>query len=127
MQRSATTWSRRQRPRHRGEPHDDYRDRLVQAAAAIDLAACAAHYRSIAPGFRDVPGLIRKQFIYAEDRWAGGVYLWQTRAAAEAFYTGPWLDGIGERYGMDPQMKYFETACIIDNAIEAILLPDPTR
>jgi hypothetical protein len=93
----------------------------------IDLAACAAHYRSIAPGFRDVPGLIRKQFIYAEDRWAGGVYLWQTRAAAEAFYTGPWLNGIRERYGMDPQMKYFETACITDNAIEAILLPDPTR
>ena len=26
-----------------------------------------------------------------------------------------------------PQIKYFETACITDNAIEAILLPDPTR
>ena len=42
----------------------------------IDLAACAAHFRSIAPDFRAVPGLIRKQFIYAEDGWAGGVYLW---------------------------------------------------
>ena len=41
----------------------------------IDLAACAAHFRSIAPDFRAVPGLIRKQFIYAEDGWAGGVYL----------------------------------------------------
>jgi len=90
----------------------------------IDLAACAAHFRRIAPGFRDVPGLIRKQFIYAEDGWAGGVYLWQTRAAAEAFYTGPWLDGIRERYGMDPQIKLFETACITDNAIGAVLLPD---
>jgi hypothetical protein len=53
-------------------------------------------------GLRDVPGLIRKQLIYAEDGWAGGVYLWQTRAAAEAFYAGPWLAGIRERYGMDP-------------------------
>ena len=35
----------------------------------IDLAACAAHFRTTAPGFRDVPGLIRKQFIYAEDGW----------------------------------------------------------
>jgi hypothetical protein len=83
----------------------------------IDLAACAAHYRAIAPGFRDVPGLISKQFIYAEDGWAGGVYLWQTREQAEAFYTGPWLDGIRERYGMDPQIKLFQTACITDNAI----------
>ena len=69
----------------------------------IGQAACAAHFRTIAPGFRYVPGLIRKQFIYAEDGWAGGVYLWETQAAAEAFYTGPWLDGIRERYGMDPQ------------------------
>ena len=93
----------------------------------IDLAACAAHFRAIAPDFRDVPGLIRKQFIYAEDGWAGGVYLWQTRAAAEAFYTGQWLDGIRDRYGMDPQIRFFETACITDNAIEAVLLPDATR
>ena len=87
----------------------------------IDLAACAAHYRDIAPGFRAVPGLISKQFIYSEDGWAGGVYLWQTRAAADAFYHGPWLDGIRERYGMDPQIKFYETPCITDNAAGAVL------
>jgi hypothetical protein len=92
--------------------------------ASIGLADCAAHFRGIAPGFRAVPGLVRKQFIYAEDGWAGGVYLWQTRADAEAFYSGPWLQGIRERYGMDPQIKYFETACITDNAVEAMLLPE---
>jgi hypothetical protein len=91
---------------------------------SIDLAACAAHFRKIAPGFRTVPGLIRKQFIYAEDGWAGGVYLWKTRADAEAFYSGPWVDGIRERYGMDPQIKYFHTACVTDNSAEAVLLPE---
>ena len=90
----------------------------------IDSAACAEHFRKIAPGFREVPGLIRKQFIYAEDGWAGGVYLWRTRADAEAFYSGPWLAGIRERYGMDPQIKYFETACITDNSVAAVLLPE---
>ena len=93
----------------------------------IDHAACAAHFRTIAPDFRTVPGLIRKQFIYAEDGWAGGVYLWETRAAAEAFYTGPWLDGIRQRYGMDPDIKFFETACITDSAAGAVLLPDAAR
>jgi len=90
----------------------------------IDGAACAAHFRAIAPGFCDVPGLIRKQFIYAEDGWAGGVYLWQTREAAAEFYAGPWLDGIRQRNGMDPQIKLFETPCITDNATGAVLLPD---
>ena len=91
---------------------------------SIDLDACAAHFRRIAPGFRTVPGLIRKQFIYAEDGWAGGVYLWRSRADAEAYYAGPWLDGIRERYGMDPHIQFFETACVTDNALGAVLLPD---
>jgi hypothetical protein len=91
---------------------------------SIDQAACAEHFRAIAPGFRTVPGLIRKQFIYADDGWAGGVYLWQTRADAEAFYSGPWRDGIRARYGMDPVIRYFHTACITDNAAEQVLLPD---
>jgi hypothetical protein len=78
---------------------------------SIDLEACAEHFRKIAPGFRTVPGLIRKQFIYAEDGWAGGVYLWETRADAEAFYSGPWLAGIRERYGMDPDQVFPDCLC----------------
>jgi hypothetical protein len=90
----------------------------------IDLAACAEHFRKIAPGFRQVHGLIRKQFIYAEDGWAGGVYLWHSRADAEAFYSGPWLQGIRERYGMDPEIRYYHTAAVTDNSSEAVLLPE---
>jgi hypothetical protein len=89
----------------------------------ISLEACAEHFRKIAPGFRTGPGLSRKQFIYAEDRWAGGVYLWKARADAEAFYGGPWRAGSRERYGMDPEIKYFHTACVTDNAADAVLLP----
>jgi hypothetical protein len=90
--------------------------------SSINSRARAEHFRKIAPGFRTVPGLIRKQFIYAEDGWAGGVYLWKTRADAEAFYSGPWLAGIRERYGMDPQIKYFDTACVTDNLAGSVLL-----
>ena len=31
------------------------------------------------------------------------------------------VDGIRERYGMDPQIKYFHTACVTDNSAEAVL------
>jgi hypothetical protein len=90
----------------------------------IDLAACTEHFRKIAPGFRSVRGLVRKQFIYAEDGWAGGVYLWRSRADADAFYSGPWLQGIRERYGTDPEIRYFYTAAVTDNSVEAVLMPD---
>jgi hypothetical protein len=65
--------------------------------------------------------------VYTEDGWAGGVYLWKTRADAEASYSGPWLAGIRERYAMDPQIKYFDTACVTDNSAEAVLFPEPRR
>ena len=90
---------------------DDHRDRAIQIAAL------------------DRPERLRRAFPqhragFPQDGWAGGVYLWQSRADAEAFYSGPWLRGIRERYGMDPQIKYFETACITDNSAEAVLLPE---
>ncbi|MGD0109320.1 MAG: YdhR family protein [Rhodopila sp.] len=76
----------------------------------IDKERCRAHFHSIAPGFLDVPGLIRKQFIHAtEGGFAGGSYLWESRAAAEAFYSGPWREGIIRRYGAPPHITYFDT------------------
>ena len=82
---------------------------------SIDQAACATHFRKIAAGFRTVPGLIRKQFIHAEDGWAGGVYLWETRAAAEAVYNGEWKARVKQLYGSEPEISWFETPVIVDN------------
>jgi hypothetical protein len=74
----------------------------------------------IAPGFREAPGLISKHFICADDGTAGGVYQWETLAAAKAFYSGPWLKGIVERYGMEPQIEYFTVFAITDNTKKAV-------
>src|SRR5262245_3269272 len=83
---------------------------------SIDYAACRAHFHKIAPGFQEVPGLISKHFIWSESGWAGGVYQWQTRQDAKQFYSGPWLDGIVERYGMLPQIEFYEVFALTDNA-----------
>jgi hypothetical protein len=81
----------------------------------IDKEACRAHFHSIAPGFLDVPGLVRKQFIHAtEGGVAGGCYLWESQAAAETFYSGPWREGIILRYGAPPRITYFDTLAIAD-------------
>ena len=83
--------------------------------ASIDHDACLAHFAKIAPGFREAKGLISKHFIWSERGIAGGVYQWQTRADAEAFYSGPWRKGIVERYGMEPEIEFFEVFAVTDN------------
>lgn len=92
----------------------------------IDSAACRAHFHTIAPGFQRVEGLISKHFIWSESGWAGGVYHWETLAAAKTFYSGAWLDGIIERYGMRPEIEFYEVFALTDNARGTVeLLEDP--
>jgi hypothetical protein len=82
----------------------------------IDEAACRAHFHKIAPGFRGVKGLISKHFIWSESGFAGGVYQWERIEDAKAFYSGPWLDGIVERYGGKPQIEFYEVFALTDNS-----------
>jgi hypothetical protein len=82
----------------------------------IDYAACREHFHTIAPGFQQVKGLISKHFIWSESGWAGGVYQWETLEDAQSFYGGSWLDGIVERYGMRPEIEFYEVFALTDNA-----------
>lgn len=90
---------------------------LYDLPPSIGLEECRAHFAMIAPDFMPLPGFVRKQFICAADgRVAGGVYMWEDRAAAEQFYGGPWHKGIIERYGNAPRIQYFETVAVADKA-----------
>ena len=85
-----------------------------QLPPTIKRADCLAHFHKIAPGFGGTKGLIRKQFIWNENGTAGGVYQWDSIEDAKAFYQGPWLDGIVERYGDYPEIEYFVTFAVCD-------------
>jgi Putative mono-oxygenase ydhR len=90
---------------------------LYDLPSGIGLDECRAHFTGIAPGFMQIPGFLRKQFICSADgRVAGGVYMWENRAAAERFYGGPWRRGIVERYRNAPRIQYFETVALADVA-----------
>jgi hypothetical protein len=90
---------------------------LYDLPETIGLEECREHFTRIAPDFLKAPGFIRKQFICRKEGGvAGGVYMWESQATAEAFYSGPWRDGIRARYGNDPRIQYFETVALTDKA-----------
>ena len=77
----------------------------------------------VAPKFENMPGLIRKNFLFDGDRGVGGgVYTWETREAAEAVNAegGPWREAIRTLYGVDPEITWFDTPIIVDNAMGEI-------
>jgi hypothetical protein len=73
-------------------------------------------FEKSAPNYRGVPGLVRKYYLYGDDRIGGGVYLWDSRDAAERFYSEAWRSTIAQRYGAQPEILFYETPVIVDNA-----------
>ena len=61
------------------------------------------------PRYEQVSGLLRKFFILSEDRRLGGIYLWENRAAADAFYDEAWHADIVDRYGEPADLLIFES------------------
>jgi hypothetical protein len=86
---------------------------------------CLKHFHKIAPDFGSLKGFISKQFIWNESGVAGGVYQWETLADAKAFYQGPWLDGILQRYGVYPEIEYFTTFAVARNPGGEVIYTEP--
>ncbi len=79
-------------------------------------------FRSTAPIYRGMPGLVRKVYLLSEDgRTGGGVYLWETREAAERAFNDEWRRRLVERYGAEPSVAHFASPVVIDNLSGQIL------
>ena len=54
----------------------------------IDARKVTDLFKSSAPKYRALKGLVRKYYLFDDqNRIGGGVYLWQSRADADAVYT----------------------------------------
>lgn len=83
--------------------------------------ACAI-FLSTAPKYRDVPGLYRKTYVlYPDGITVGGIYLWNTRAEAEAMYSDDWRAFVRGKYGCEPNVTYLDSPVVVDNVTRQIL------
>lgn len=71
---------------------------------------------STAPTYRGLAGqgLIRKDYLNG-DAGTGGVYLWESRAAAEAWFTEERVQMLTERFGAAPTLTWYDTHVTVDN------------
>lgn len=76
----------------------------------------ASVFKSTAPKYLGKAGLVRKHYFITEtgDR-AGGIYLWQSKAHAEACYTPEWQAMVTGKYGAPPDILYAHVPVSVDN------------
>ena len=79
----------------------------------IDRAAMRALIEEAGPNYTNIPGLRRKYFL-AGDGVGGGVYEWESRQHAEAFYNEAWHEELQKRFGATPQIAIYDAAGIAD-------------
>jgi len=77
---------------------------------------------STAPIYRGLgqKGLIRKDYLNGETG-TGGVYLWDCRQSAEAWFTEERVAELTKRFGARPRLTWYDTHVTVDN------LKDETR
>ena len=79
-------------------------------------------FLSTAPKYQDVPGLVRKYYVLSQDgNSVGGIYLWNSRAEAEALYTESWRAFVRDKYGTEPSLTYLDSPVVVDNLTREIL------
>jgi hypothetical protein len=65
--------------------------------------AIREQFENVVGNYLGVPSLIRKYFGFNDDATSVvGIYLWETKGAADAFYSDEWLSGVTERWGAAP-------------------------
>ncbi len=67
--------------------------------------------------FEGLPGLRFKFFTLAEKQQrAMNIYIWDSKEAAEAFFTDELREKVTGLYGVSPTISYLEIAEVVDNS-----------
>ena len=84
-------------------------------AAAVEAARrSASTYTALGS-----KGLVKKYYLNGETG-GGGVYLWESEAAARAWYTPEWETRMEATFGAKPTVTYYDNHVVVDNAAGTI-------
>ena len=72
-----------------------------------------AGFAGAEPEYRNVPGLLRKHFVFSDNSTFGGVYLWDDKSSADAWFNDTWRSRILERYGHPAVIERFAAPILL--------------
>ena len=85
--------------------------------AGMAKAKLVETINATAHAYEGISGLIRKYYGIAPDGASlVGIYLWDNKAAADAFYTPAWVAMVTQRWVAPPQRQEWETPMVVESA-----------
>jgi hypothetical protein len=84
------------------------------APAGLTGAKLRAVLEDGVPRYQALAGLHRKYFA-GNAKHGSGIYEWESRAAADAFYNDAWRERLRTVYGAVPEIEFFDVHAVVDN------------
>ncbi|GAA4341322.1 YdhR family protein [Pigmentiphaga soli] len=88
----------------------------------IGEAGLTALFEQSAERYAKVAGLLAKHYYIDEGNEAGGVYLWESRADADALFDEAFAQGILQRFGSRPSVHTMWCPVSLDNVHHSVRL-----
>uniref|UniRef100_UPI00333F70EB hypothetical protein n=1 Tax=Castellaniella defragrans TaxID=75697 RepID=UPI00333F70EB len=76
--------------------------------------------------FSKVQGLLTKYFLNG-DAGGGGVYIWESKEAADQWYTPEWQAANVKRFGSEAKLTVYDNYVILDNQNKTAIIDGQTR
>lgn len=90
--------------------------------AGTDKATLRGTIKATAHTYQGIPGLIRKYYGIAPDgQTLVGIYLWESREAADKLYTQDWIAMVTKRWGAAPMRQEWETPMVVESAARRLV------
>lgn len=87
-----------------------------------DIEGLKKKMLATAPKYEGLDGLTRKYYVMTEDnKAAGGIYLWESREKAEAWYNDEWTRYMTEAWGEPPLVEYLDCPIVVDNETNSVV------
>lgn len=85
-------------------------------------------FAKVAHMYVGVAGLVRKYFGYSGDHLSVvGIYLWESKAHADAFYSPEWVEGVKSRWGSMPAKTEWVVPQVVESTDGRIVTDAGTR
>ena len=97
----------------------------VAVVVSIPLPANISREQTVAamqksvPLYQALPVLTRKYFTLSDDGKFGGIYLWNSRSEAQAWFSDAWRAKATATYGAAPEVTYFDAPIVIETSASA--------
>lgn len=71
------------------------------------------------PTYAGMDGLISKYYLNG-DQGGGGVYVWESREKAEAWFNADWWPMMESRFGVRPTLTFYDNHIVVDNLTQEV-------